>query len=154
MFLISPLVFHRYRTIHTIGEQFPAGVARLESALDVVGVENFVSNVAAGLFEEFVVKLLNSEVFVRFTEFHLAVCIVKDGGTCFLEIDRCLGSRALNGLTATVDTTAGTSHDFDEINLEFAGFNLVEKFFCVCCTGCSKELCYLSDVCPKAHPSW
>ena len=94
-----------------------------------------MSNVAAGLFEVFVVKLLNSEVLVGFAEFHLAVCVVKDGSAFFLEVDRCLGSRALNGLTAAVDTTAGTSHDFDEINLELAGFNLVEKFFCVCSTG-------------------
>ena len=94
-----------------------------------------MSDVAAGSFEVFIVKLLNSEVFVGFTEFHLAVSIVKDGRTFFLEVDRCLGSCALNGLTTAVDTTAGTSHDFNEINLEFAGFNLVEKFFCVCSTG-------------------
>ena len=114
-----------------VGKQLPAGVARLKSALDVVGVENFVSDVAAGLFEVFVVKLLNSEVLVGLTKRHLAVCVVKDGGAFFLEVDRCLGSCALNGLTTTVDTTAGTSHDFDKICLDFSCFYLGEKFFCV-----------------------
>ena len=114
-----------------IGEQSPAGVARLESAFDVVGMENLVSDVAAGLFEEFVVKLLNGKVLVRFAERHLAVCVVKNGRTCFLEVDRCLGSCALDGLTAAVDTTAGTSHNFDEVSLDLACFDLVEKFFCV-----------------------
>ena len=98
-------------------------------------MEYFVSGVAAGFAEEFVIKLLNRKVFVRFTEFHLLVGIIKDGGTSCLEVDRCLGSRALNGLTAAVDTTAGTSHDFDEIDLEFAGFHLVQKFLRVLCAG-------------------
>ena len=111
-----------------IGKQLPAGVVRLKTALDVVGVEDFVSNVAAGLFEVFVVELLYGEVLVRFTESHLAVCIVKDGRAFFLEVDRCLGSCALNGLTAAVDTTAGTSHDFDEVSLDLTGFYLVEEF--------------------------
>ena len=111
-----------------IGKQLPAGVVRLKTALDVVGVEDFVSDVAAGLFEVFVVELLYGEVLVGFAECHLAVCIVKDGGAFFLEVDRRLGSRALNGLTAAVDTTAGTSHDFDEVSLDFAGFHLVEEF--------------------------
>ena len=100
-----------------------------------MGVENFVSNVAAGLFEEFVVELLNGEIFVRFTESHLAVCIVKDGCAFLLEVDRCLGSCALNGLTATVDTTAGASHNFDEVCFDLTGFYLGEKFLCVLCAG-------------------
>ena len=115
--------------------------AESKTALDVVSVENFVSDVAAGLFEVFVVKLLNSEVLMRFAERHLAVRVVKDGGTFFLEVDRCLGSCALNGLTATVDTTAGTSHDFDEISLDFACFDLGEEFLCVLGAGSN---CYVN----------
>ena len=107
----------------------------LKSALGVMRVQNLVGEMAAGLFEIFVINLLYGEILMRFAERKIFVGVVEDRCSLGFEIDRSLDRRALYRLTAAVYASAGARHDFDEIDFKLAGFHLVQKLTGILCAG-------------------
>ena len=85
-----------------------------------MSMENLMSRMASGCAEELIIELLDSGIFMRLAKIHILISRVEDrSALCFqVYFSLCFGT--LNRLTAAVYTAAGTSHDFNEVNLELA----------------------------------
>ena len=110
------------------------------SALDISCVEYFMCLVTAGLLKEFLIELEHCGVILRFAVGEeVLIGIVKNGSTNGLEVDFGFCLCALNGLTAAVYTAAGTAHNFDKVNFDFAALDLIKKFLGVLCAACNRN---------------
>ena len=116
-------------------EGSPFWVFGLQAALDVGGVQDLVSLVAIGGAEELIVDLLNSQVVLGGTNVGIRIVVVEDGGADSAQIHVHTDACGLNGLTAAVDATAGTSHDLDELDIQLAVLDHVQEFLSVTGTG-------------------
>ena len=94
-----------------------------------------MSAVAAGLFEILLVDLLDDGVFMRFSEIHLLVGVVKNARSDGAEIDVRTNRERLSRLTASVDAAARARHDLNELNVVGTVLDAVEKFSRVAGTG-------------------
>ena len=107
------------------------------SSLGVVGVEKLVSQVRVRLAQELIVERLDLGVVVRLAK-NLSF-ILRVEGLCSLflvgiyNVKILVGQEALTnvGLTATVDTTTGATHDLDKVILALACADLVKQNSCI-----------------------
>ena len=104
-------------------------------------MEKLVSLVRVGFAEEFFINLLNDRVFVGLSDFELfSVCLVENRCTKSLEVHVVANGSRLVRLTTTVYASAGTTHDFDELNIVSAVLNALEELVCVCSAGSNSNL--------------
>ena len=94
-------------------------------------MEQFVSLVAVGFAEELLIELNDLRVIMGLTE-NLSLILGVEGLSsllfvCIHNVIRLIVQEALSDirLTASVDTTAGASHDLDELILGLAFTDLV-----------------------------
>ncbi len=90
--------------------------------------------------EEFIIQHLDSRVVLRLAQIIVPVVVVEDGGTDGTQINRRADVRRLNRLTATVDTAARATHDFDKLKIQLAGLNPVQQFLRLAGTGSDTDI--------------
>ena len=83
-------------------------------------MENLMSRMASGCAEELIIELLDGGIFMRLANVHVFISCVENRSAFCLQVYLSLCVGTLNRLTAAVYTAAGTSHDFNEVNLELA----------------------------------
>ena len=101
-----------------------------------------MSLVAVGLSKVLIVKLLNRRVFVRLAEIACLIVVVKNCCSYSAKVDSLSYNCGLNGLTAAVYASTGTSHDLDELNVKLACLNSVKHLLSVFSTrsNCNVEV--------------
>ena len=102
----------------------------VQTSLNVRGVQNLVCLVAVGLAKELVVELLNCQVVLGLAQSILGVILVQNSRTNRTQIHIHTNLCGLNGLATAVDTTAGASHDLDELNVQLACLHHVQQLLC------------------------
>ena len=78
---------------------------------------------------------------MRLSEFKLfGVRLIENGSTETLEIHVVANGSGLERLTTAVYASAGTSHDFDELNVVCSVLYAAKELVCVSCTGSNCNL--------------
>lgn len=95
-------------------------------SFNICSMKNLVCLVAARLFEELLVNLLDYRAVVRLSERKIEVLLIQSLCTLRLQISEVAHACRLNRLTAAVYTAARTAHNLDELIISLARLNLVE----------------------------
>ena len=123
--------FHASNKVKT-GAELPPSLKKLFAFLtsvEVPGVQELMREMAAGLDEVLFVNRGDGRVVVRLTQY-LAFVFAINGFQAFYPEVGIIAA----GLTAAADTTAGTSHHFDEMIGRRSGYYLIYQDFCTCQT--------------------
>ena len=99
----------------------------LQTTLYIGGVQDLMSLMAVGSLKELIVQFLNCQVILGSTQICILIIIIQNSRTNSTQIHVHTNSCRLMRLTAAVDTSAGTSHDLNELNVQLAGLDLVEQ---------------------------
>ena len=97
-------------------------------------MKNLVSNVASGFSEEVFVYFLYIGAFVRLPELVCVIKAVESFCTLCTDIRKVAYICRLDNLTAAVYTSAGTSHDLDEVAFYLAVLKFGKELLSVCKT--------------------
>ena len=111
---------------------FKGIVLLLFASCNVCGVKQVMRLVASGFAEIFFVNFLNNRVVVRFTVYAGFVFGIKGFCAKSFKINVRSGVCALQGLSAAVYASAGTSHYFDKVVISLAFFYLGKEFARIC----------------------
>ena len=95
-------------------------------------MKNLVSNVASGFSEEVFVYFLYIGAFVRLSELVCVIKAVECLCTLCTDIRKVAYICRLDNLTAAVYTSAGTSHNLDEVAFYLAVLYLRKELLSVC----------------------
>ena len=102
----------------------------------ILGVEKVMSLFAAGSTQELIIESLDIRVFMGHTHGLAFIFAVKT----FHAFVQKSGIAVEEGLTAAVDTTAGTCHDFDCLEAIFVSSDHVENFAGITQTGANGNI--------------
>ena len=102
----------------------------------ILGMEQVVCFFTAGSTEELFVESLDIRVFVRAADDFAFVFGIETFHALFKQF----GIAVQEGLTAAVDTAAGTSHDFDSLEAVFVSADHIENFACITETGADSNV--------------
>ena len=109
-------------------------------------MKDFMSFVAAWFAQEFFVQSLYFLVHMRFSQCHSFVLCVQSASTERFQVYKVSYACRLCWLTATVDTAAWASHNFDKVILSVAVFDFCKDFFSICKAGnCCNSDCFASQ---------
>ena len=95
---------------------------------------------ASGLAQVSGVELLDGGVLVGFADGVGHIRIVQNLGAQRADVRGVAHVTGLLGLSAAVDTAAGTSHDLDKVVVGLAGFYLFQQFLGVAEAGGNRDL--------------
>ena len=90
--------------------------------------------------EVVVIYLFDNGVVVGLTHYHCLILVVKSLCSYSLKVNGITNILGLDGLTATVYTAAGASHDLNEGPVCLAACDLVHNLLCVCGAGGNTNL--------------